>query len=97
MGGRYGRGGWGVVVPLVELKNTQIVIPCFLGIVIPYSIFSGIEETNLDGFPARAFFEFIDFRFGIRKAIPQSSFVFFLILLEKFVGYRVKSNVFGGP
>ena len=43
-------GGWGVGIPSVEFLNIKRRSRAFSKIVVPYSRFARIDETNLDGF-----------------------------------------------
>ena len=63
MGGRV--RGWGAGIDLAELKITECSFHGFPRLLFPYSRFSKIGETNLDGCSARVFFIFCDFRFSL--------------------------------
>ena len=55
-------GGWGVGIPFVEVENTKLFISCcFFEVLIPYSRFPRIDETNLNVF-RHAFFMFFRFQ-----------------------------------
>ena len=64
--GEGGLGGWdgegeGGGSPLIELENTNSRFHVFLAIVIAYSSFSKIDQTDLKYFLAHVFFKIAEF------------------------------------